>query len=207
MPRIRRGAPNAASPRASPRRRRRDARHHQRVRPDARLLPLVVCPLSVPFAAAAPRATPRAGITQLLRVALIERIRALVDYIRHGPPVARRPRAHPPLPLTAAPSPATIPHTGTTGLSALPSARAALRPSVGFADASASRIQSPTPSGVLCTGDARFTHRDGFVRQSARGLPCLSFGDPTNNSPSSSPPPPTRRLRPPRPARGRPAVG
>jgi hypothetical protein len=49
MPRMCRGPPNAASPRAAPRRRRQTARH-PRVRPDVRLLPLVVCPLSVPFA-------------------------------------------------------------------------------------------------------------------------------------------------------------
>ena len=69
--------------------------------------------------------------------------------------------------------------------------------------ASALRIHNPAPSGscALVTPDS--THRDCFVRHSAR---CLSFGDATNSCSPSSPPPPQRAASG-RPARGRPAVG
>ncbi len=80
-----------------------------------------------------------------------------------------------------------------------------MRPSVGIANACASRIQSPAPSGVLRTGDARVTQHDCFVRHSARCLP-LSFGafpdslpadrrsSPPQRTPLTPIPPASRRL-------------
>ena len=100
-------------------------------------------------------------------------IRAVLSRVWRCPPVAPRQRACSLPPCTAPPcmpatSPATVPHTGTPGLFAHPSAAA--RPSGGLAAASASRFRVPPLSGscALVTPDS---HSPRLLRSPLSALP------------------------------------